>query len=102
MAIVTGFFLPIVIAVINQPHWSKEFKTLLHFVACMFVTALQLSVEGRFDRHNFFPTMLLVLAGSVTMFQGILKPSGLADVIEKATSPRSPSKPATNESGETL
>lgn len=88
-ATVSGFFVPLVMAVINQPKWSKELKTLLHFVVCMAVAAIQLQLDGTLTPSAFFPNALAVLSTSIVIFHGVMKPSGLADVVEVSTSPRS-------------
>lgn len=87
-AIVSGFFLPLVIAVIQRPHWPKEFKTVIGFMACVACAAIQLSIEGKADAKNFFPTLILVLTISISTFQHFWKPLGIADAVEKATSPK--------------
>ncbi len=89
-AIVSGFFLPLLIAVIVQTHWSREFKTATGFVVCMAATAVQLGIQQKLSAHNFFPTMLLVLTVSISTFQHFWKPLGVANAIEKGTSPQSP------------
>jgi hypothetical protein len=84
-AAVSGFFMPLIIAVINRCHWSTEFKSCIAFMACVACTAVQLGMQQKLDFANFFPTLLLVLTFSISSFQGLWKPSGIANALEAAT-----------------
>ena len=82
-AIVSGFFMPLIIACIQQPHWNKEFKAAIGFMTCVAATAIQLGIEQKLDAQNFFPTVLLVLTISVSTFGHFWKPLGIADAVRK-------------------
>lgn len=86
-AIVTGFFMPLIIAVINRSHWRPDFKAVVGFLACVAATCVQLGIEGKLDAKNFFPTFILVFASSITAFKGLWKPTGIANGLEDLTTP---------------
>ncbi len=88
-AVVSGFLMPLVIACIQQPHWKTEFKTAIGFLACVVCAVIQLSIEGKLDTRNFFPTVVLVLTVSVGTFHHFWEKLGITSAIEKGTSPDS-------------
>lgn len=85
LSAVIGFFLPPLIAVIQNLHWKTSFKTLIAFLVYVAVSIIKLSVEQRLDWSHFQLTFLLIMFTSVAAFQGGWKPSGIALAIEKAT-----------------
>lgn len=88
--LVLGFFMPMLIAVIQQSQWQRDFKTFVAFMVCVAAAAVQMIVEGRFSAAGFFPSVLALSALSTTFFHHFWKPLGLADKVEAATSSRTP------------
>lgn len=88
LSAVIGFFLPLLIAVIQNLHWKTQFKTIIAFLVYVAVAVVKLSVEQRLDWSHFQTTFLLIMFTSVAAFQGGWKPSGIAQAIEKATTPK--------------
>lgn len=86
-SLVVGFLMPLLIAVIQQPAWKKDVKATVAFFACLCAAVVQLSIEGKLDFKHFMPTVVLTLVTAISTFQHFWKPTGIADAIEKGTSP---------------
>lgn len=83
-AVVTGFFIPPLMSVIVQSHWSKEFKTIAAFFICVGATFGQLYFENRLNFQQLLPTLINVLVTSIASFHGFWKPLGIQK-LEKIT-----------------
>lgn len=88
-----GGLLPLLIAVVNQPHWSARVRTILS-VAVSALAGLVTYVSENGLAFESASSAIAVVVGVIlttaTAYQTIWKPSGVARKIENSTSPNSP------------
>jgi hypothetical protein len=85
-----GTLLPLVTAIVQQKHWSSRTRTIIGvgmsilagLVAWVSTHGLEVS-----DLPGILATVLGVTIAALAAYEGVWKPSGLANVIEVATSP---------------
>ena len=82
---IVAFIMPIIVASVNQSHWSRPIKTTVGALACLVASAIELLLLGQFHASNWTLTFLAVFAGSITFFKGFWKPLGVADAVEQRT-----------------
>lgn len=88
-----GALLPLLIAVVNQPHWSARTRTILSvLVSGIGGLVTYVSQEGlNFDSASAVIAVVVgVILASASTYQTIWKPVGIARKIENSTSPHSP------------
>jgi hypothetical protein len=88
-ALIVGFFLPLVLAIPMQPHWPNSIRTIFAVAAYAAAGAIIAAAGGHFTGKSVWQVTLEVLTLGVIGYQGVWKPSGLAPVIENATSTKS-------------
>lgn len=88
-----GSLLPLLIAVVNQPHWSAKVRTILSVAVSGLAGLVTYVTENglEFDSASAVVVAVVgVILASVASYQSIWKPSGIARRIENATSRQSP------------
>lgn len=86
-ASIVGFFLPPVIALIQQPKWSNQIRTVVAFGACTVAGAGTAYFQGDLTGRRFVEAGLVVLVTSMATFRNFWKTIGLSPAIELASSP---------------
>lgn len=87
-ALVVGFFLPIVIAVVQQPKWSPALSAVVAFLACGVAAAGTIYFGGaQWDRDHIVNTFLVILVSTIATYHGFWRPTNIAPKIETVTSP---------------
>lgn len=85
-AMLVGFFLPPLIALILQHQWPTRLKTIVAFALVLLASIGTAYFENRLDLHQLLPTVFTVLTMTVTSFKALWQPTGAADHIERVTS----------------
>ena len=83
-----GWFLPMLVAVIQQLMWPTWFRSMVTVVACVvtgFVTTW-LTVDFDWNR-DLVSSILTVLVAAQASYLAFFKPTKIAPTIERATSP---------------
>ena len=88
--VIVGFFLPLLLAIPIQTHWSSLMKTLFSVAAYAGAGAIIAAASGSFTGKKFWQVTLETLVLGVIGYQGVWQPSGLAPKIEVSTSTRVP------------
>lgn len=88
-SLVVGFFLPMVIAVVQQPRFPQPVRALITFLACMVASGVTIWLQGEVEFERWVESGLLILVSTIATYKGLWKPVGLAPEIERATSPSS-------------
>lgn len=83
-----GSLIPAGIAVINQRDWSSEVKGAVAALCCVLAAAVLAYTQGVWDAGDVLRSALIVFTLAQLLYATFWKPSGLADVIEHATSVR--------------
>jgi biotin transporter BioY len=80
-----------VLPIVQQPTWSPKTRALVTFVYAVVVGLVTAYLTGAFaDVHDVraaVSAVLTVLISSIAFYHGFAKPTGVAPVIERATSP---------------
>jgi len=87
-AVVVGFFMPILLAIVQQPGWSDPVRSIVMFVASIIAGAGTVYFEGKWDTTNLVTTILLVMVTAIATYKGLWKTTTIAPKIERATSPK--------------
>jgi VIT1/CCC1 family predicted Fe2+/Mn2+ transporter len=82
---VVGFFLPAVLAIIQQPKWSDRVRTVVAFVACAVAGAGTAYFQGDLTGRRFVEAGLVVLVTAMATFRNFWKSSGVSGAIERQT-----------------
>lgn len=86
-ALIVGFFLPHVIAVVQQPGWSAGLRSFVMFLACMGAAIGTVLIQlGHWNWHDWVSSTLLILVTTIATYKGLWKPTGVSSTIEKSTS----------------
>lgn len=86
---IVGFFMPIVISVIQQPSWSSQVRSLVMFVASIIAAVGTVFFEGKFTGVDLATALLTVMTVTIATYTGFWKQTGVAPKLEMATSPGS-------------
>lgn len=84
----TGLFLPLAIAVINQPRWAKPLKALVAFVICVIAATVICWLDHKLDLTSWSVSVLVVLGMALGFYRVLWHPSTVAPQVEAATSTR--------------
>lgn len=86
-AVIIAFFIPPVLALVQQPTWPDWLRSALMFVVAVAVGTGTLYFAGTLAFDTGLATnILLVLVTAIGVYHGFYKPTGIAPAIEHATS----------------
>ena len=85
VAVLVGFFLPLVLSVVIQSAWSKTVKAAVSIAAYAGAGVAITAAHGDFTGRTFWQAALTVAVLGVVGYQGVWKPLGAADKVETAT-----------------
>lgn len=93
-AILLGLVTPFVVSFVAQPRWSATQKRVFSVVIAAVIGVGNLIVQGllaNFDWsfNGIVSSIVLVLGASQAAYSLLWKPTGVADAVEEATSPKS-------------
>lgn len=88
--LVAGFFLPPLLAIVQQPGWTPTVRALVMFVASILVAigTVYFTDSGAFAADRLVTTILLVMVTAIATYKGLWTPTKIAPAIETATSPK--------------
>jgi peptidoglycan/LPS O-acetylase OafA/YrhL len=84
-SLIVGFISPWLIAVIQQPGWSKGLRSVVTFVWCIVAAGVTALLQGDLGVRSLLSAILLVFAMTLVTYQGLAKNAG-AKTIEAKTS----------------
>jgi hypothetical protein len=87
---VVGVFLPHLIAIVNQTHWSAGLKSIISTVACLAAGTIVCWATEQLDFSNLVASAGIVFTFTVTTYKGLWKPTGIIDAVETSTTPARP------------
>ena len=94
-ALIVSFFMPHVIAVVQQPGWSNGLRSVVTFVACVGAAIGTVLIQrGGWSWHDWVSSTLLILVTAIATYKGLWKPVGIAPAVEGSTSGKKPAQPA--------
>jgi hypothetical protein len=84
-ALVVGFFLPLILSVVQKSYWPSPLKAMVCLCGCAVAACGTLYFQHRLTLENLPASLLSILAATVVFYKLYWHPSGIADSIEKAT-----------------
>jgi VIT1/CCC1 family predicted Fe2+/Mn2+ transporter len=85
-----AFFVPLVVALLNQEKWSAQIKAVLFFAVSIVAAAGTAYFQGDLTGKRWLDSALVVVAAGAAFYHGWWKPVGIAPQIESATSKQGP------------
>lgn len=85
LMILVSAFLPLVIAVINRYGWPTEAKALASFAVSIAVGVGVAWIQETWTREGVLISCAAVYGLSQAAYYGVLRPTGVADQVEKKT-----------------
>lgn len=80
-----GSALPLLIAVIQQPTFSKPMRTLVAVVTCLVAGAVQAFLDGKLaDGKSVTAMTMIIVVSAMTFYKSVWKPLGATGAIERA------------------
>lgn len=89
-SLIVSFFLPLVVAVAQQPRLSQAERVVVMVVFCAVAAVVTAWLKGELNSHNWFHSFLVMGVGTIVFYRGVWKPTGVAPRIEIATSTSKP------------
>ena len=80
-----GFLLPLLLAVIQQTHWSRGVQSIVAAVACVIAAVITAAVNGDLDPHSLVTSLTVIYTLSQVTYRNFWKPTGVAPKIEANT-----------------
>lgn len=89
-AVIIGFVTPLLVAVVNQPQWTRNQKRVLAVGVSVIVGVLNLVAQGAFTEQSLtwsgaLASLVLVIGAAQASYALLWKPSGVAETVEAAT-----------------
>ena len=82
-----GFLLPLVIAVIQRPSFSRPVRTIIGVVFSVGAAILTALIEGNLSINSWATSLIFVAMAAYTSYTHVWVPVGAAPYVEKVTSP---------------
>lgn len=84
--LIVGFFMPPLLAIVQQPGWSQPVRSLVMFAASIVAAVGTVYFTGDgFDTANLTTTILVVMVTAISTYKGLWVPTGIAPKVEEAT-----------------
>lgn len=83
--LLVGFFLPLVISVIQQRGWSDQLRALVAFAACAVAGVGTAYFQGDLTGRRVVSGVLIVLVTALATYRNLWKPTMIAPTIEAKT-----------------
>jgi len=82
---IVGFFLPHLIALVNQSHWKTGLKSIIAFGICLVGAVVVTYATGDLDFHNWAASAGVIFAAAQVSYKGLWRPTGAAPALEEST-----------------
>lgn len=83
-----AFLLPLVIAVVQQPHFPPILRVIVMVVFCVVAALVTAALQGNLDWNRWYHSVLIIAIGTIAFYSGVWKPALVAPKLERATSTR--------------
>jgi hypothetical protein len=80
-----GAAMPLLIAFVNQSHWSPKAKAVVAVLACALVAAFTEWVRGDVDWADWRGTALVIAGAALVSYKVWWQPSTIAPTVEAVT-----------------
>lgn len=82
-----GGFAPLLVAVIQQPSWSRQRRAIVTLIASLILGVGTAYFNTQLNGRGILSSVLVVAFAAWTSYLGLWKPTRVAPAIEAATSP---------------
>lgn len=98
LALVLGFVVPLIVALVVQTHWSNTMKSVAALLVSVICSVSWLAFDGKLNGQSASQATIAVLGGAVWFYHYFWKNSGITDWIEQFTTiaPSLPNPPPEN------
>lgn len=83
---IVAFFVPLVVAFLNQQKWSPQMKAIVFFVVSVVAAGGTAYFQGDLTGRRWLDSALVIVPAAAAFYHGWWKPNGVAPEIEKSTS----------------
>lgn len=80
-----AFFVPLVVAALNQSRWSAPVKAVVFFAVSLVAAAGTAYFQGDLTGKRFLDAALIVVAAGAAFYHGFWRPTGVTDAVEQST-----------------
>lgn len=84
-SLIVAFFVPPVVALVNQTKWSSQLKAIVFFGVSLIAAAGTAYFQGDLTGKRFLDAALVIVAAAAAYYHGLWKPTQVAPKIESAT-----------------
>lgn len=84
-SLIAGFLSPLMISVVNQPHWPRPMKVAVQVVASVLIGLASAYFAGDFAGKDVVTGILIAAVAAISAYKGVFKPSGIAPAVERST-----------------
>lgn len=84
-SLIVAFFVPPVVALVNQTKWSSQLKAIVFFGVSLLAAAGTAYFQGDLTGKRFLDAALVIVAAAAAYYHGLWKPTQVAPKIESAT-----------------
>jgi hypothetical protein len=86
-SLIIGFFLPIVIAFVQQQTWTQTLRAIVGFLACLVAAVGTVLIQlDTWNWHAWVQSALLIIVTAISTYEGFWKKTQLVPRLEVATS----------------
>ncbi|WP_199896714.1 hypothetical protein [Streptomyces niger] len=86
-ALIVGFLSPLLISVVNRPHWSSAIRASVQVAVSVLVGLGTAYFAGDFAGKDIVTSILIASVSAISAYKGIFKPTGMSPAVERMTSP---------------
>ena len=84
---IVGFFLPHLLAIVQQPKFSTGLRAVITFAGSVVAAIGTVLIQNNgWSWHDWVSSTLLILVTAIATYHGLWKPTGVAPSIEGSTS----------------
>lgn len=81
-----GFVLPLLVAIVQQSHWSRAVRTVIGIIAVIISAGVTAFVENKLNWNNWATSLIAIATVAFTTYRNVWVPLGAADWVEAVTS----------------
>ncbi len=86
-SLLVGVIAPPVVALIQQPSWTRPMRAIVTFLICLLLGAGTSYFMGHLTGKTWISCTLLILVATYSSYVALWKPTKIAPAVESATSP---------------
>lgn len=83
---IVAFFVPPVVALVNQQKWSSKAKAAVFFTVSVIAAGGTSYFQGDLTGKRWLDSALVIVAAGTAFYHGLWKPTNVAPTIEASTS----------------